>query len=107
MIDKNKSEKIATRFSAKTFQRIASYADERGMTKSEAIRFLVEDRLDEMGHKDRDRASFERILKVGEYLVASAIAYNTEKYSDEAYQNIVKNMRHFVASHHPQIDEDK
>ena len=86
VIDRNKSEKIATRFPGKIFSQIEKYAEDMQITKSEAIRNLVEDRLDELSHRSKDRTSYERLTRVIEYLFVSIRTQDLERLSDEGLQ---------------------
>ena len=105
VIDRNKSEKIATRFPGKIFSQIEKYAEEMQISKSEAIRNLVEDRLDELSHRSKDRASFERLTRVIEYLFASTQVQNLERLSDEGRTQLMTDMWKNHRKYHYKFDD--
>lgn len=104
VIDRNRSEKIATRFSKKTFDRIDGFAAECDISRSEAIRVLVEDRLDELSYKDLDRKSYERLTRAIEYLFISSWTQNAENLSDEERQKLMADMWANHAKYHHKVE---
>jgi hypothetical protein len=82
-------ERLNLRIPEATSRRIGEYAQTMGVTHTEAVRVLVEDRLRELKLGGGDREHIYRLLEIGEYLFSSMIAQNEVSLSPERRQQVV------------------
>lgn len=67
---------------------------------------MVEAQLDGQKVRERNQASFERLIQINEYMFHSTIAQNEEQFSPEKQRTIVEDTSNAVNLKHPRIDED-
>jgi hypothetical protein len=84
-----RSERLNLRIPEGTSRRVREYAQTMGISMSEAVRVLVEDRLRELKLGGGDREHIYRLLEIGEYLFSSMIAQNDVSLSPERRQRVV------------------
>jgi metal-responsive CopG/Arc/MetJ family transcriptional regulator len=103
-IKQTKSERFALRLPERSLKRVERYAHEMGLSKSEAMRKLVDDRLDELKFRERNLASFERLIQISEYMFHSTIAHNEAQFSSEKRQEIFDETREALDQKHPLVE---
>ena len=101
-----KSERINLRFPMALLKRIESFAQELGISRSEAIRYLVEEGLGNDQRAARDRASFKRMVEITEYMFNSIILSNVDNFSAEVRDKIVEDTLISLRSKHPHYFEN-
>lgn len=101
-----KSQRVTLRFPEPIYTRLENYAEEIGISKSEALRTLVEDGLNKPLLRSRNQQSFERLIEIAEYVFASTIASNKHFLPDETCEQIIEDTRKALHQKHPLIADE-
>ena len=101
-----KSQRVTLRFPEPIYTRLENYAEEIGISKSEALRTLVEDGLNKPLLRSRNQQSFERLIEIAEYVFASTIASNKHFLPDKTCEQIIEDTRKALHQKHPLIADE-
>jgi hypothetical protein len=102
----HRSVRLTASFPEALNSRVETYANKMGISKSEAVRFLVEDQLNGQQLRDRYHVSFERLLEINEYVFESMIAQNEQQLTPEVRQQIFDGAAKSLMEKHPIYSEE-